>query len=133
MTANVDEAKFAAIAVEFGMLAADGFVVEIDVAGGMTAGGGGRLGEQKSRTGVRSAFDYHHSSTAWQPFRGVHRRHVSPPLPRWGTDATRFVRFTAHEAVLLALIEKVGVFEQPTRQHLDQRTGRRRHRSRSHR
>ena len=81
---DVDYPEFAILQPELGVASADGDVVEEDVAAGMTAGGGDRLIQSETRSGVGAALDDNHGRAAWQPF--------GSPQPRLGSGGGRRVQ-----------------------------------------
>ena len=66
--ADVNDPELVVFASEFGVAAADGDVVEVDVAVGMPAGRCDGLIQQKPRSGVGAALDDKHSRAAGQLF-----------------------------------------------------------------
>jgi hypothetical protein len=82
--ADVDYREFAILQPELGVASPDGDVVEEDVAAGMTAGGGDRLIQSETRSGVGAALDDNHGRAAWQP--------VDSPHPRLGSGSGRRVQ-----------------------------------------
>jgi len=66
--ARVDDAEFAVFKSKLGVVAADSYVVEEDVAARMAARGRSGLVKHELGANVGAAFDNHEGRAAWQPF-----------------------------------------------------------------